>query len=101
VALMPRVTLRDPFGMTFQISTMNDDLLQRWFDEWLPRLFPANMPQELGDPLVEVWPLTHADGRSLDWAAKSQHMGPFTIPRNPAKALAVIEERRQWIEAQP
>jgi hypothetical protein len=99
---MPRFTIRDAFGMGYELSSKDPELIQRWFDEWLPKLYPADAPEDYGDPVMMVWPLPEADGRSLDWAAKSPHIQDmFRIPRDPAKALAAIEDRRKWIEAQP
>ena len=93
--------MRDAFGANFELSSQDPELIQRWFDEWLPKLYPADLPPDFGDPLIQVWPLS-PDGRSLDWAAKSPHIQDlFRIPRDPAKVLAAIEDRRKWIEAQP
>jgi hypothetical protein len=96
---MPRIDMRDAFGTTYRIDSMDWGILQQWFDEWLPRVFPASMPDSYGAPLLTVWPLPEADGRTMDWAADTRYITePFYIPRDPSKALATIAARREEIE---
>jgi hypothetical protein len=99
--MMPMITMRDAFGTSYVITTTSRELLQAWFDEWLPRLYPAGADPRLGDPqIMSVYPLD-PDGKGFDWPANSRYMGDiFTIPHDPAKVLAALDERRAWIEAQ-
>jgi hypothetical protein len=97
---VPTYTLQDAGGSVYRLTTMDRGLAQLWFDEWLPRLFDG-LPEDYGLPLMTVWPLPSADGRSLDWAADTRFISePFHIPRDPAQALAAIDRRREYIEEQ-
>jgi hypothetical protein len=98
---MPRVELQDAFGQCFTIATTSRELLQAWFDEWLPVMYPADADPGLGDPVIRsVYPLD-ATGTGWDWPGDSRYIGvPFRIPRDPAKALAALDEQRARIEAQ-
>jgi hypothetical protein len=98
---MPRVELQDAFGTSYSITTRSRELLQSWFDEWLPLTYPADAPSEIGDPVIRaVYPLD-VTGEGYDWPLCAQFMSDsFRIPRNPAKALEALDERRAWIEAQ-
>jgi hypothetical protein len=98
---MPHVEIRDAFGSSFRISTTSRELLQAWFDEWLPKLYPADADPQLGEPLVmSVYPLDPC-GTGYDWAADARYLAdPFTIPRDPAQALAALDRRREWIDMQ-
>jgi hypothetical protein len=96
---MPRVELQDAFGQCFIIATTSRELLQAWFDEWLPVTYPADADPVLGDPIIRtVYPLDVV-GTGWDWPGDTRYITrPFTIPRDPAKALAALDERRAWIE---
>jgi hypothetical protein len=98
---MPMITMRDAFGSSYPIATTSRELLQAWFDEWLPVLYPADADPGLGDPVIMgVWPLD-PHGTGFDWPPDSRYMGDmFRIPRDPAMALAALDKRREWIEAQ-
>ena len=98
---MPRIELQDPWGQCYAIATTSRELLQAWFDEWLPIAYPADADPVLGDPVIRsVWPLD-PKGTGWDWPQDSRYLGqPFRIPRDPAKALAALDEHRAWIEEQ-
>jgi hypothetical protein len=98
---MPRVELQDAFGQCFAIATTSRELLQAWFNEWLPVLYPPGTSTALGDPVIRsVYPLD-VRGTGWDWPGDSRHIGvPFRIPRDPAQALAALDKRRAWIEEQ-
>jgi hypothetical protein len=98
---MPYYEMRDAFGSMYRLSTMSRETAQRWFDEWLPRLFRAEDPADMRSPLMLVWPMPTEDGKSCDWAADTRFISePFYIPRDPAQALAAIDRRREFIEEQ-
>lgn len=94
---MPRVDLRDAFGTSYQVATMDLELLERWFREWLPRLYPPELAEQYGEPAIIVWPLFDAE-RVPDWPASSTatYIEPFT--RDPGQAMAVLEDMRKRIE---
>lgn len=101
---MPHIQMRDAFGTNFQITTKSRDLLQAWFDEWLPQLYPPDAPAGLGDPIImSVYPLALTPGgKEYDWACDNRYLGQsFTIPRDPARSLEALDRQRKWIEAQP
>jgi hypothetical protein len=93
---VPRVELHGVCGNMLRIDTTSRELLQAWFDEWLPLLYPD---PRLGDPVIQcVYPLQAADG-AWDWPGDTRFTGqPFRIPRDPAKALAALDTQREWIE---
>ena len=96
--------MQDAFGTMYRITTRSRELLQAWFDEWLPRLYPADAPEQLGDPLiVRVYPAPVTPGAmEYDWSTDTRWIGQsFTIPRDPALALTALDARRAWIEEQP
>ena len=98
---MPYIDLRDPFGTSYRITTLGEDLLQPWFDFWLPRLYPPDAPAGYGDPVLTAYPTVF--GSELDWPAWGPLIGgnaPFTIPRDPALALEALRKRRTEIEDQ-
>jgi hypothetical protein len=99
--MMPRVEMRDPFGTMFRIDTGIPGMLQAWFEEWLPKLYPAGMERDFGDPLImSVYPLD-PDGTGYDWPADTRYISqPFNIPRDPARALDALAARRAWIDEQ-
>jgi len=98
---MPRVELQDAFGQCFRIDTTSRELLQAWFDEWLPVLYPADAPPGLGDPVIRsIYPLD-PDSRGWDWPGDIRFIPQsFRIPRDPAKALAALDEQRERIKDQ-
>lgn len=98
---MPRIEMRDAFGTSYRIDTASDETLQAWFDEWLPRLFPAGLSGDYGEPLIlRVEPLYPGGADSApDWPTWGPMMNePFYIRRNPAEALPELGRRREWIE---
>lgn len=95
---MPYYEMRDAFGTMYRITTQSTELAQAWFDEWLPRLYPPEMPADYGLPVMTVWPMWTADNLP-DWAAFVPFISEsFTIPRDPKMALAAIAERRALID---
>lgn len=90
---MPYVEMRDAFGMCYRITTIGEHLLQEWFDFWLPRLYPADAPADLGNPALWVSP---ADDRGTpDWCVYGPAINRlFTIPRDPALALEAMRAER-------
>ena len=98
---MPHVELRDCMGMTYRISTASPAMLQAWLEEWLPRLYPPDLPAAAGDPVVHLWPLDPAfTGNMLDWVADGRVNSWDTIPRDPAKVPAALAQIRARLEAQ-
>ena len=96
---MPHYELRDAFGTMYRLSTLDAETAERWFGEWLPRLF-GDLPDDYGLPVMSVCALPTEDGHT-DWATDSRYYRDlFTIPRDPARALTAIAERRTWIEQQ-
>lgn len=91
---MPRIMMQG------RIDTASRELLQAWFDEWLPLMYPADADPGLGDPVIRsVYPLDPA-GTGWDWPGDTRFIGrPFRIPRDPARALAALDEQRADIEA--
>jgi hypothetical protein len=98
---MPRIEMRDAFGVMYRIDTRSQETLQRWFDELLPALYPSDANPALGDPYITaVYPLDY-DGTGFDWPADSRYMASaFTIPRDPKRALAELDRRAGWIKLQ-
>lgn len=99
---MPYVMLRDAFGSSFHISTRNRATLQAWFDEWLPVLYPADLPEAYGDPVIsQVFPLFDREMKNPDWTQDSRYLGDqFRIPRDPALALKALDDHLAGIERQ-
>lgn len=102
---MPRVTLLDPYGMNWQIATMNEATLRSWFDEWLPRQWPdALLGSGLPDPRIIVYPLwTEMKPNGIpgdpDWLTDSRVTGqPFRIPWDPALAIGTMKAMRAELE---
>jgi hypothetical protein len=99
---VPHIQMRDAVGMNYQITTKSRELLQAWFDEWLPQLYPADLEPEYGDPVImSIYPLPLApSGNEFDWITDSRKLGQqFTIPRDPAKALDALDRQRRFLEA--
>lgn len=98
---MPTYTLQDTAGVAYRLTTTDEYLARQWFSEWLPRLYPRDLPEKYGLPVIAVWPLPAEDSENMDWPADTRWISePFTIPRDPKLALAAIAERRKWIEDQ-
>lgn len=99
---MPHVDLRDPGGMHYRISTTSRETLQAWFDEWLPRLYPAELPPEYGYPNVMIYPLFTGDSqRAPDWVTYAPVLGTWRkIPRDPANVMEVLDQIRDRLEAE-
>lgn len=98
---MPHYEMRDAFGMMYRLSTQDRDLAQRWFDEWLPRLYPADMDADYGLPVMSVWPMQFDGRQSADWPTDTRYIRElFTIPRDPSLALAAIDQQRAEIDEQ-
>jgi hypothetical protein len=91
--------MQNAFGEAFRIDTTSRELLQAWFDEWLPLMYPPGADPGLGYPLIaSVYPLDPS-GTGWDWPADSRFMGEsFRIPRDPAQALAALDGQRAKIE---
>jgi hypothetical protein len=100
---MPMIYMRDAFGSNFTITTKSRDLLQAWFDEWLPQLYPPGLEPEYGDPVItsiHALPLAPPPSKEFDWVTDSRWLGQqFTIPRDPAKALDALDRQRRFLEA--
>lgn len=87
-----------PSGDIYRITAISEDLLQAWFDEWLPRIYPPGLPHAYGLPTLHVHPIWQPDLQP-DWCQDARLSGiPFQIPRDPAQALAAIAARRAELE---
>jgi hypothetical protein len=91
--------MQNAFGETFRIDTASRELLQAWFDEWLPLMYPPGADPRLNDPLItSVYPIA-LPGNVWDWPGDTRFMGEsFRIPRDPAQALAALDAQRARIE---
>jgi hypothetical protein len=93
---MPRILLRDPFCLAYQIDSANRDTIQAWFDEILPLAYPGDDPR-LGYPTVDVQPFFVLD--QPDWPCDTRFAGQWiTIPRDPALAWEALDRAREDIE---
>lgn len=98
---MPHVEMRDAFGVMYRITTFGEDLLQEWFDFWLPRTYPDGLPPDAGEPVIGIWPAVDPQTGDADWPAWAPLLNDrFTIPRDPAKALQALRDRRAWMDAE-
>ena len=97
---MPYVQLIGPFGDSPVICTVDHELLRLWFAEWLPRLYPASLPDDETGPIgprIVVHPLEVHPGRGdWDWLTDTRYHGQWiSIPRDPQGALDVMAQIRE------
>lgn len=96
---MPRVTLLDPFGTAYTISTRRQTTLFAWFDEILPHVNRGLADDDRLAARIQVFPEFRApDGKDADWFADSRVLGrldafPFQDAMAGMKGLAVLQER--------
>lgn len=92
---MPHVQLIGPYGEHAVISTTDHELLHLWFAEWLPRLWPVSLADEIG-PRVIVQPLEVHPGRGdWDWFTDHRRAAWINIPPSPEGALKVLAQIRE------
>lgn len=75
---MPRVMIRSGAGMDYRIDSSDEGSITAWFDEWLPRLWPAGSPDAC-EPMIMVQPLWISDDPATDpdWFADTWVTGRF------------------------
>jgi hypothetical protein len=92
------IQLYGPFGDCPSINTRNQAMVSDWLHEWLPALWPADMPADAGKPRAMVQPTWGHGGDELDWHCDSRIIGtPVELPRDPAAAV----ERLAWLRDHP
>lgn len=97
---MPRIMLRDPFGMAYRIDSQQRKTIQAWFDELLPVVNPRPGPEMA--TYINVQPIFSQDGWVADWPADTRVIGdlrPFKA-RNGRAAMHELDQLRTDLEAE-
>lgn len=93
---MPRVELRDRYGVSYRCDTASGDLLRCWLEEWMPKLTQGH-----DEPLLmSVYPAwTSPDCLSQpDWITDTRFAGVlFEVGRTASEALAAMGRERARI----
>lgn len=97
-----RVSLTDAFGTVYPICTRNTELLEQWFAEILPDIYPESEGYEYPAPWIEVYPESRKQDMEYDWFTDSRVLMrryPFPYRTGP-DAIKGFELLRDHLKAQ-
>lgn len=105
---MPRIHLREPYGMSYQITTrQTETVLKAWFDEVLPHTFLTGRPGiddfEYLWPWIDVFPMpAWGANPDMDWLTDSRVLGRWHEfqARDGEEGLKMLLELRRQLEAE-
>jgi hypothetical protein len=96
---MPVVSLQDAWGAGIQVATTDRELLRMWLAEWLPRVYPPELPAD-AIPTIYLRPLENPPGSGQwDWLTDSRALSTWLkLPASdPDGVLEFLDRyRAEW-----